>query len=71
MIRVYYCYKRKRDGKWRKSFRDFYDCRKALAFMKSIDAPNKESFITGWDCDNPDDNEWLYQRHVLQYPKGE
>ena len=68
MITVYYCYKRKRDGKWCHSFKEFTNRQKALRFMKSIDDPKKESFVTDFGCDDPLDTEWLYKRHVLSHP---
>lgn len=67
-IRIDYCYRRKFDGKWMKSIMGFHDVKKALAFMKRIDSKDRESFVTGWICDYPDDNEWLFQRHVIHHP---
>lgn len=67
-IIVYYCYHRKRDDKWVGSIKGFTSKEKALGFMKSTDDKNKESFVTGWKCDYPDDNDWLFQRHTIKHP---
>lgn len=68
MITVYYCYKKKSNGIWYRSYKEFRDREKALRFMKSIDSPKKESFVTQWVCDDYMDSEWLYQRHHLSHP---
>ena len=69
MIRVWYYYHTK-NNRWFKSYKDFYDVRKALRFIKAIDAEGKESFVDCWECDDPWDNNYLYQRHTLNGGHG-
>lgn len=40
--------------------RRFDDCRKALRFMYGM--KRKGNRITGWRTDDPDDNEYLWER---------
>lgn len=68
MIRVWFYY-HKKNNRWFKSYKDFYDVRKALKFMKAIDAPNRESFVDSYECDDPYDTEFLFQRHSLTHGK--
>ena len=40
--------------------REFHDVKSALRFMYLM--KNKGYFILGWQCDDPEDNDWLNRR---------
>ena len=65
-IIVHYIYVKR--GKAYESEKIFTDRIKALRFIKMVDGKNFSGFVMSWDCDCPDDNEWLFQRHVIQHP---
>lgn len=63
MIRVWFYYRKKGFGnKWFKSYKDFTDVKKAFRFIMSINSPDKESFVDSWECDDSEDNEYLWSR---------
>lgn len=41
----------------------FHDKKMALRFMYMMD--KRGYFISGWSCDNPEDNEWLDKRFKI------
>lgn len=69
MITIWYYY-HKKNNIWRKACKKFNNAQSALRFMKAIDAPNRESFVDSYECDDPYDNEYLFRNHSLNGGKG-
>lgn len=66
MITIYYVYTPKHgDGKPLEYEAEFTSWQKALRFMKKVDGPNFNGHVTGWSCDDPEDNEILWSKHRL------
>lgn len=54
MIKIYYLYEA--NGKWWESFKEFRSRTKALRFLYGT---MKRYIIQGWECTNPEDNDYL------------
>ena len=61
MIVIHYIYLRKADNTRHKADGIFFDVNKAIKFIYSL-RKNKTTHITGWTCENAEDNEYLNQR---------
>ena len=65
MITIYYMYYPKHDLGPIENEIEFSSWQKALRFMKMVDGPNFDGYVTGWSCDDPEDNEILWSKHRL------
>ena len=54
-ITIYYIYEKR--GKWFNDSKNFSDCVKALRFMHKF---KNKFFNFEWSCDDPEDNEYLW-----------
>ena len=59
MIIIYFMYQSVKDLKWYEDSKIFYDVKKALRFLY---ATQRKFIITGWECENPEDNDYLNYR---------
>ena len=64
MIIIKYKYYRKCDSTWQHRTKVCRNVNEAFGFCLSI-KKSKNSYVEGWACDDPYDNEWLWQHISL------
>lgn len=64
MTIIKYRYYRKKDKTWQYRTKKFNFVRDAFGFCLSL-KKSPVSYVDGWACDDPDDNEWLWQHISL------
>lgn len=60
MIIIHYKYFRKVDKTWQERTKKCMWMQQALGFCLSM-KKSKTSYVTSWECDDPYENEWLFQ----------
>lgn len=64
MTIIKYRYYRKSDNSWQYRAKSYRFVQEAYAFCLCL-KKNKNAYVTGWACDDPYDNEWLWQHISL------
>ena len=65
MITVYYRYLTK-SGEWKSGEKEVNNPETAVRFIYSINSPKLNSYVTGYSCDDPEDNEYISKRVYLR-----